>query len=61
MKIIVKHPSGLEYKSKSLDYTKIKLFNLIEKSEYFLLEGEEYEYILMKDFLKESVIVILEQ
>lgn len=59
MKLIVRHPSGLEYKSKELNLTKTQLWYKIKHSDLFELEGEEYNYILMKEFLNQSVIVIL--
>lgn len=61
MKIVVKHPSGLEYKSKKLNTTKKQFLKDIKWCSYYILEGEEYQYILMRTFLLESVIIITEE
>jgi len=58
MKIIIKHSSGLKYKSKELSVD-LKQLKKDLKEDQFFLEGEEHDYIIMKDFLSNSVVVII--
>ena len=59
-KIIVKHANGLEYKSKPItNYSNFKQFtDDLTKSDSYTIHGEN-DYVIMKEFLLNSVVTII--
>lgn len=60
-KIIVKHSNGLEYRSKPItNYSNMKLFtDDLTKGDSYIIHGEDHDYVLMKNFILNSTITII--